>query len=383
MNQRRPAIAESGRLRVWGAAAGRCTFCNRSVLENEDLGEVVPIGELAHAVGWSSTSPRGTSDLTETERAAADNLVLLCRNCHKPIDAKGVVDRYSVEVLLQLKREHEARVRFLTDIGADRKTHVVRVVGAIRGVQPELSYDSVLEATTDAGLFPATLDGAYGAEVELDLRQQPDDATSEGFTQQARQIDTLAARVHDGVRRGDVARLAVFGLARIPALVYLGAQLDDKIETHIFQRQRTDDGHEWRWPRDAGPPSAFAIEVVPRSGGATLILNLSGTIPDADVPSNLHDDTWYVVSPASPNASGPAIIDSPGALANFEQTVRDVLARVERDHGRLETISVLAAIPVSAAITLGRTLMPNVSPSLTIFDRDDAGQFFRALEVRR
>ena len=75
---------ERTKLLLWGAAAGRCTLCNRSVLENEDLGIPVPIGELAHAVGAEDGSPRGTSDLTPEERRQPDNLLLLCRNCHKP-----------------------------------------------------------------------------------------------------------------------------------------------------------------------------------------------------------------------------------------------------------------------------------------------------------
>jgi hypothetical protein len=42
---------------VWAAAAGRCTLCKRYILENEDLGEIVPIGTLAHLVGWGVRIP--------------------------------------------------------------------------------------------------------------------------------------------------------------------------------------------------------------------------------------------------------------------------------------------------------------------------------------
>lgn len=70
----------SGRTKclVWGAAAGRCTFCNRPVLHNDDLGEPVPVGELAHNVGATSSSPRGESHLDRDERAMPDNLLLVC-----------------------------------------------------------------------------------------------------------------------------------------------------------------------------------------------------------------------------------------------------------------------------------------------------------------
>ncbi len=380
---KRRAIAQGDRLRVWASAAGRCTFCNRSVLENDDLGLEVRIGELAHAVGHGATSPRGDSALAEGERAAAENLVLLCRTCHKPVDDKGVVGLYTVDVLLRLKREHEERIRFLTDIGADRRTHLVRVVGPIRGSQPELSYESVLEATTAAELFPTPLGGSWAAEVELDLRQQPENYNQGAFEEQARQLLKLTERIHDGVRRGEISHLSVFGFARIPILVALGAQLDDKIETRIFQRHRTDDGNPWRWPAEHEPPPSFSIDEVSHDGGVTLILNVSGAISDADVPEELRSDTQYRLIPSAPAVPHPCLLDSPAALASFEQSLRTVLARIELNHGRIETIGVLAAIPVSAAITLGRVLMPEVSPSLTIYDRNEDGAFFRALEVRR
>ena len=168
--QKRKQPADRAVYRVWGAAAGRCTLCNESVLENEQLGEPIPIGELAHNIGATQSSPRGAVDVGGDERAAAENLILVCRNCHKPIDDGGAIGRYTVEQLRQRKREHEERIRELTKIGADRKATVLRVVGAIRGVPSELTRDTVLAAATAAGLYPQRLPGAYWHVTEADLR---------------------------------------------------------------------------------------------------------------------------------------------------------------------------------------------------------------------
>ena len=132
----RPEPIQRTKLLVWAAAAGRCTFCNRLVTENDDLGLEVPIGELAHNVGWSETSPRGVSEMDRDERREPENLLLLCRNCHKPTDDKGVIGSYTIERLTQFKRDHEERVRFLTEIGADRTAVALRVVGPIRDEKP-------------------------------------------------------------------------------------------------------------------------------------------------------------------------------------------------------------------------------------------------------
>src|SRR5213080_2747838 len=107
---RRPHLNSRTEIAVWAAAAGRCTFCNRLVTENEDLGLVVPIGELAHNVGWGKDSPRGDSHKSRAGRSDADNLLLLCRNCHKPADDNSIIGLYSIDVLQRLKQEHEARI---------------------------------------------------------------------------------------------------------------------------------------------------------------------------------------------------------------------------------------------------------------------------------
>ncbi len=383
--KRRPHLNPRIEIAVWAAAAGRCTFCNRLVTENEDTGIIVPIGELAHNIGWGAGSPRGNSSKNAAERSRADNLLLLCRNCHKPVDDKGVIGCYSIEVLQRFKQEHEARIRFLTEIGADRKALVIRLVGPVRGTSPELTYDTVLAATTAAGIFPATLPHAYRNAIEIDLREY-DEGTPETFQASITKINEYIARVNEGIKRDQISRLAVFAFARIPLLVYLGAKLDDKVPMLIFQRQRVDNENAWRWPFNPPDPPLFTFEKIKEadSSRVALILSISGTVHLGDLPHSIEETyTIYELMPVPPAVSGPSVIASPAAWANFEQTVRRFLAHVEKEHGKIAEIAVFPAIPISCAITLGRALMPHVSPSLVLFERNEQNEFFRALEVKR
>jgi hypothetical protein len=386
-SESRIAPTERTKIAVWAAAAGRCTFCNRLVLENEDLGEPVLIGELAHNVGWGKESPRGRSTLSSDQRREASNLLLLCRNCHKPIDQGGVVGRYTVDVLARLKREHEQRIRRLTAIGADRQAFVVRVVGPVRGVSPELTYDTVLDAVTAAGLFPTLLPWSFRSEHDLDLRQVPDFGTPDHFATCTRYVNDLVQRINDGIRGGNIVRLAIFGFARIPVLVHLGAQLDDKVPTQIFQRQRVDDANAWRWPENPPPTPAFETKQANQGkypGSVALLVNLSGTIRLEDLPDGMAGThTVYTLDPVAPAEPNPNLISSAAALTNFDRELRRFLASVEANHGKVDRIDLFAAVPVSAAITLGRVLMPHVSPAWAVFDRDEQGRFFEALEVHR
>ncbi len=384
-SERRPRLNPRTEIAVWAAAAGRCTFCNRLVTENDELGIIVPIGELAHNVGWSKGSPRGNSPKSVADRSRADNLLLLCRNCHKPADDNGVIGCYSVEVLQRFKQEHEARIRFLTEIGADRKALVIRLVGPVRGVSPELTYDTVLAATTAVGVFPATLPNAYRNAIEIDLREYSE-GTPQAFEACIAKINDYVARINEGIKRDQISRLAVFAFARIPLLVHLGAQLDDKVPMLIFQRQRVNDENAWRWPLNPPAPPLFGYDKLQDgdSSRVALVLNISGTIHLRELPRAVQETyTVYSLAPISPTMSGPSVISSPAAWASFERTVRGFLAHVEKEHGKIPEIAIFPAVPISCAITLGRALMPHVSPSLVLFDRNEQNEFFRALEVRR
>ena len=205
------------------------------------------------------------------------------------------------------------------------------------------------------------------------------------FAQQANEVRKLAARIDDGVRRDAIERVAVFGLARIPLLVQLGAALDDKLDTRVFQRHRRDGGNAWTWPTDETIAS-FDTEVIQQGTdrqSVALILSISGSIERADLPSQLDGAfTIYEVRPATVE-QGPSVISSAGDLAVLEAELRRLLAAIEEAHGKVEKIEVFPAIGVATAVTLGRVLMPQVSPALVMYERDDQRSFFRALEVRR
>ncbi len=369
---------------VWGAAAGRCTLCNRVVLMNEELGEPVPIGELAHSVGAATNSPRGKSDLTRDERTEPRNLILVCRNCHKPVDDGGQLGRWTIDELREKKRQHEERVRMLTEIGADKAAFIVRLVGPIRGSSPELTPDTVLAAATASGFYPQRLPGAHYADIDLDLRGVSEPTNQWQFGQQAELVCGLADRIHDGVRRQAIQRVAVFAFGRIPLLVQLGASLDDKLDTRIFQRHRIDGGNAWLWLSDE-TRAAFATAKLQEGTDRQLVaivLSLSGSIELGDLPEEVSRAyTVYEVRPLG--QQGPNLIASPGDLAVLEGHLRNLFAMVEDLHGKIDVIAVFPAIGVASAVTLGRVLMPEVSPALIMFERDDDRQFYPALEVRR
>jgi tetratricopeptide (TPR) repeat protein len=97
-----PTIATIKRL--FAVSGDRCAFpgCTLPLV----VGEVVT-GEVCHIKAQSPDGPRYDPDQSDTERHGFDNLVLMCGDHHKVIDADA--ETYTVEELRRIKAKHEAR----------------------------------------------------------------------------------------------------------------------------------------------------------------------------------------------------------------------------------------------------------------------------------
>lgn len=100
-----------------------CAFpgCGKSLIEDgTDADNPVILGEFAHIVGHSRQGPRGDFDLSTEERNKHNNFIVLCPAHHHIIDSQPRT--YSVQVLRQMKRDHEERVSRAVTIAAAPKT---------------------------------------------------------------------------------------------------------------------------------------------------------------------------------------------------------------------------------------------------------------------
>ena len=81
------------------------------------------ISNYAHIIGDSPKGPRGDKEKSKELAKDINNLILLCPECHKLIDSDE--DKYTVEVLRKMKREHEKRILLGTGIQPNMKSLVV------------------------------------------------------------------------------------------------------------------------------------------------------------------------------------------------------------------------------------------------------------------
>ncbi|MCI0489933.1 MAG: hypothetical protein L0229_25350 [Blastocatellia bacterium] len=96
---------------LFAKSGNLCAFpgCGTRLIESETLEDApAVVGEIAHIVADSRQGPRGNFPLSNEDRQKHPNLILLCRRHHSIIDKQKRT--YSVQVLRQMKADHEALV---------------------------------------------------------------------------------------------------------------------------------------------------------------------------------------------------------------------------------------------------------------------------------
>ncbi|WP_369212222.1 SAVED domain-containing protein [Streptomyces flavofungini] len=381
------AISDTERLKAWVRAGGRCEFCGNYLLEGKLTYKDFTLGELAHIVGRDVApgSPRGMDPLPEDKRDLADNLMLLCRGEHNEIDRRGSLDLMTVERLRAIKREREAWIRRMTGLSPQNGTAVIRLIGPVRGYEVELTKPTAAEAVIRSEeRFPDFPLSLHGDGFEIDLRNVIGEEEGEPayWEQCKRQIDRiLEHRLAEALREDAVHHVSAFGFARLPLLVYFGSRLDDTFAVTIYQRHRSTEA--WNWPDNPAPSTSFTT-TPPRNlpQGAeegVLVLNVSGSIQADEIPEHLEELPRWVINPAG-KVPSVDVIDSLETLSEFTNSLRSMLSSLEAQHKHMQTLHVLAAAPVSAAVALGRVHDAHVHPKMAIYDRTD-GRYTVALEI--
>lgn len=383
--RREPTQAE--KIRAWAAAAGRCEICGTDLLEGRITHVDMTLGELAHIVGAQDTtgSPRGQNTMSEEDRSKAENLLLICANHHDEIDRRGSLDAMTIERLRKLKRDHEEWVAKVTGLDRDRATAVLRLIGNLRGksvdVPRHLAAAAVLKTDDRFPDFPFSLDRSG---IEIDLREIPGEAAPDATywkVAMAKIDEVVEHQLAEAIRRNRVSHMSVFAFARLPLLVYLGAAIDDNIAVEVYQRHRATDA--WMWldnqavefaAASVGEPDASAAEAV-------LILNVSGAVSPDEIPDDLRRLPRVVLAPVAVSPA-PDIMSSREALRSFENALRGMFADLEASAKGLRRLHVFGALPLSAAVALGRVHDPHIRPALAIYCRDDAsGTYSYALDI--
>lgn len=370
-------ISDWVKLCLWAKAGGRCQYagCNQPLYRDDVTQAEFNGAYIAHIVADKETGPRGDPVLSPLLASDLANLMLLCDVHHRLID-KNDVAGHPAGRLQAMKRMHEERIEVVTAIGADRSSYVLLYSAKLGEHGSHVSYRKAAEAMVPHR-WPAE-----NRAIEIGLGGTAfNDAESAYWGMEVEQLRReFAAQVASRFKTQDLSHLSVFALAPIPLLIELGRLLSDIPAADVYQLHREPPGWQWR-----AEPTTYTYTVTAPDGpsGRTvaLVLALSADINSSRIRSVLGEDIdVWVVSHSTP---GNDYLQSVAQLREFRRTLRSVLNRIKAVHGEEAELHLFPAVPVSAAVEVGRVWMPKADLPFIIYDQNRAtGGFTKALEIR-
>lgn len=340
----RKKIADGIQRELWARAAGRCEFrgCNKLVLRDGLTKQRSNLSVISHIVAAEPGGPRG--DEVRSAELCKDirNLMLTCKDHGKLVDDKTRVDEYPEELLLEFKREHEARIQRLTGITPDAQSRIIIIQAPINGRPVTIRESEVVQALLPR--YPADEHAYIWSLNDLGLE-----------ICQPRVID-VAANVLQGkidelqrVQQQDAKHLSVFALAPIPLLVFLGRKLGDTDDLDAYQRHRTTSS--WAWPEDEKPEEYYKL-LLPeaRDAEAAVVLSISGQV-DISLVAPVVSSGGAVYEIRARRRSID-FLRSKARLDAFALHARELMSELHRRG--VTKVHVFAAAPSPAMIEFGR-----------------------------
>lgn len=369
-------IPDKIKFQLWGASAGRCEYegCNEPLWLDLVTKRRFNTAYIAHIIADKPDGPRGHPILSERLKSEFSNLMLLCDKHHRLIDKENV-QGHTVEQLIVMKQHHERRISLQTSLGEDRQSHVLHYGANVGQLNASISMKNSIEAMSP-NWYPADEHA-----IELGLRNSRFEDATQAFWQMEQ--TNLRQQFECKIRSrlgGDIHHLSLFALAPQPLLIELGRLISDIAPVEVYQHHR-EPADSWKWQDVKAFPQYQIIRPANKSSKVALSLSLSATITNGRIANTLGDDcVIWAVTISEPSND---FLKSREQLVEFRHCIRRVLNEIKAQHESAECLHVFPAVPVSAAIEIGRVWMPKADLPLCIYDQNNKlGGFNHALDIR-
>lgn len=362
---------------LWARSAGRCEFngCNRILYKSPITRELVNISEKAHIYSVSEHGPRGWGPFVtnKVNLSNVSNLMLVCHDCHKTIDQDKDGRRYSADLLIEWKRQHEQRMAIVTGIRPNKKSHVILYGANIGEQNSPLQVEAAIEA-----MFPEW----YPAEdrtVNLSMTSTHEDQTKAFWNTEADHLRRAFIRdIRPRIEEADPCHFSLFSLAPQPLLILLGTLLTDKIPVEVYQLHR--EPQTWKWQSH---PEGFYFKVNRPENmeyDPVLIISLSDKIYPDRITSIFTGNIsiWELTIADCHND----FLRSQAQLSMFRETVRRLMVSIKEAHGQSRPLRIFPAMPIACAVEFGRVRMPKADMPWIIYDQNNkAGSFIESIPI--
>lgn len=356
-------------------SAGRCQYrgCNKSLYKDLITKRNFNQSYIAHIVADEPGGPRGDAIRSKLLAKDLNNLMLLCDTHHRLVD-KEDEKGHTEAILLNMKKEHEARIERVTAIAPNMQSHILTYRANVGVHTREVSYQTVSQYLQPE-YHPAeaeAIDLSLSNSVERDR-----DATF--WSTEITNLEKQAERkLHRSFAKGEIKQLSVFAFAPIPLLIKLGTLINDISLAEIYQPVRSP--NTWKLTNDPASVSYKVISPVAKHKTVALNISLSATVTNDRITKVLGDEcSIYTVTIASPFND---YLKSKNDLVEFGNTMRKLFDRIKAEYNETTPLHIFPAMPIATAIELGRVWMPKADMPLFIYDQNTAvGGFSKVMEI--
>ncbi|MDY0236327.1 MAG: SAVED domain-containing protein [Gudongella sp.] len=364
-------------LELWTRAAGRCEMrsCNKFLFDSVTSPESFNGAEMAHIIANLAKGPRGVEKESAKLAKDVNNLMLLCPSCHNEIDKSENLEYFTIELLTNMKKEHEDRIRLVTGITEDQDCHVITYYAGISDID-----NFFTEKRIKSELLPDYFTHFPHINLGMSGRYDKDNTEKYWIDEENNLVNNFNKKVRPIIEENEVNSFAVFALAPIPLLIKLGALLDDKVSSAVYQKHRNPD--TWKWLEEDIRDFDYKI-IYPEkiSNNIALNLSLSGTITDDRIQAVFPDKDIDICTLTIKNPNFDYLMTKE-QLEIFSVKINQILDRLKEMYGHNNNLHVFPACPSSIAIEIGRRWFKKADLNLVIYDENRSkGGFIKAMEI--
>lgn len=369
------SISSKNKNLLWAVSAGRCEYagCNKvlhtDILTNKKCNSAY----IAHIVGDEPTGPRGDVERSKLLANDINNLMLLCDTHHRMVDEDEIT--YTESYLLEMKRQHEERIKRITNIGCNMSSEII-LYGANIGVNNSpLSYQSANEALL-YDYYPAS---DYPIELGYKNASLTDDMDAYWITEETNLFTQFNLKVKPRLMQGNTDHYSIFAIAPQPLLIKFGVLLNDLNNVKVYQKHR--EPSTWKWQTVSSDIEYILREPDDKTKVPVLVFSLSAKVTYDRIQKALGHNVsiWELTISGIPNND---FLKTEALLSDFRRTVRHAFDKIKSYHGYTE-LHIFPAMPVSASVELGRVWMPKVDMPMTIYDANKVkNDFYKTITIK-
>ena len=366
-------LKENKRLILMALCAGKCEFrgCEKSVVEDMLTGERTNFSNYAHIIASSERGPRGCKDLSKKLSEDESNIMVLCRDHHKEID--DFPEKYTVDILKNMKKEHEEYVKAIMKIKKECKVVGVKYTANISNRVTNINEDDIRKC--------AFKQNKYCKSEIINLSDSKCDEKDDNRFYEFEKENIKSnffQMIKPLLKKDTVDKIFLYAIAPQPLLIYLGTLFSDIADVEVQQLQR-EPIQEWYLSDERN--TQFEVQLnFPEKKYSKVALNISIT---ADISEerirDIVGDECDIVSIKS-NIHGNDIIKNKNQLEIYREKIREAYEKIKDNYGRDCEINIFPAMPISIAIETGRCWMKKAHPRLVIYDEKNG--FKKTLEIK-